>query len=123
MVLNKRNIFEGEKKEEEKEKEVKIVEQVEKIFKKESIDIYIMRDFYLSKQNGGMLDRIDKLIAAFNKDTKDDEWVSSKRVKVQNLGKDYSCGRWGAKNGEIIEVPDFEAKRVMVDFPKNWKVV
>jgi hypothetical protein len=44
-------------------------------------------------------------------------------VKIQNLGKDYSCGRWSAKSGDTVEVPDFEAKRVLADFPKNWKVV
>jgi altronate dehydratase len=121
MVLNKRNIFESEK--EEKEKEVKMPEQIEKIFKKESIDIYTMKEFYLAKQDDGMLDRIDKLIAAFNKDMKDTEWVKSKKVKIQNLGKDYSCGRWSAKSGDTVEVPDFEAKRVLADFPKNWKVV
>jgi hypothetical protein len=119
MALNRRGLSdEIEKKEEIKEERKEEI----KVSKKEILDVYILRDILSKRGEEGLVKEINKCLTFYEKVKFEESWATTKIIKLKANGI-HNAGKWKVVIGDVIELPDFEANRVMKSFPGKFEII
>jgi len=90
----------------------------------QSLDVFYLRELLSRHGEDAMVHEVTKAIDFYNKIKEDERWNTSGLMEIRNISKKpYSAGKWSVAPGQTVKIPDFEAKRVLKEFPERFEVV
>jgi hypothetical protein len=118
MALNRREVSEKEN----KEKVENVITEFVKDNKTKKLDIYELRDFLARIGESGLVYEINKCLTFYEKVKGDEKWKTSKLVKLK-ANTYHNAGKWKVAKGDTVELPDFEANRMIKEFSEKFTFV
>ncbi len=90
----------------------------------QSLDVYYLRELLSRHGQDALVLDLTRAIDFYNKIKETERWNTAGLVAIKNISKKpYSAGKWSVAPGQTAKIPDFEAKRILKEFPERFEVV